>query len=49
MNFKMKSSNDEKCDIFQFFYQDVLHIVNIVHIQNFMLKHQKVFEIQHVF
>ena len=49
MNFKMKSSNNEKCDICQFFYQDVLHIVNIVYVQNFMLNDQKVFEIQHVF
>ena len=34
MTFMMTSSNDDKSDICQFFYQDLFHIVNTV--QNFM-------------
>ena len=34
ITFMMTSSNDEKSDICQFFYQDLFHIVNAV--QNFM-------------
>ena len=34
MDFMMTPSNDDKSDIFQFFDQDLFHIVNTV--QNFM-------------
>ena len=30
------SSSDDKSEIFQFFYQDIFHIVNTVYVQNFM-------------
>ena len=36
MNFMMTSSNDDKSDICQFFYQDLFHIVNTEYVQNFM-------------
>ena len=34
MTFMMTSSNYDKSDICQFFYQDLLHIVNTVYVQN---------------
>ena len=36
MTFMMASSNDDKSDTSQFFYQDLYHIVNTVYVQNFM-------------
>ena len=36
MTFMMTSSNDDKSDICHFFYQDLLHIVNTVYVQNVM-------------
>ena len=36
MTFMMTSSNDDKSDICQFFYQDLFHIVNTVYVKNFM-------------
>ena len=36
MTFMMASSNDDKSDICQFFYQDLLHIVNAVYVKKFM-------------
>ena len=36
MTFMMMSSNDDKSDICQFFYQDLFHIVNIVYVQKLM-------------
>ena len=36
MAFVMTSSNDEKSDICQFFYQDLFHTVNTVCVQNFI-------------
>ena len=35
MTFMMTSSNDDKSDICQFFYQDLFHIVNTVYMQSF--------------
>ena len=34
MTFMMTSSNDDKSDICQFFYQDLFHIVNTVYLQD---------------
>ena len=36
MTLMMTSSNDEKSDICQIFYQDLFHIANTVYVQNFM-------------
>ena len=36
MTFMMTSSNDDKSDICQFFYQDLFHIAKAVYVQNFM-------------
>ena len=49
MTFMMTSSNEDKCDMCQFFYQDLFHIVSTVYVQNFMWNGQTFSEIQHVF
>ena len=49
MTFMMTSSIDDKSDICQFFYQDLFHTVNTVHVQNFMQNGQKFSEMQHIF
>ena len=36
MTFMMMSSNDDKSNICQFFYQELFHVVNTVYVQNFM-------------
>ena len=36
MTFMMKSSNSDKSDIFQFYYEDLFHIINTVYVQHFM-------------
>ena len=39
----MTSSNDDKSDICQFFYQDLFHVVNTVYVQNIFVKWTKMF------
>ena len=36
MTFMVTLSSDGKSDIFQFFYQNLFHIVTTVYVQNFM-------------
>ena len=49
MTFMMTSSNNDKSDIFQFYYEDLFRIINTVYVQHFMENGQKFSEIQHVF
>ena len=49
MTFMMTSSNDDKGEVCQVFYQDLFHIVNTVYVQNFMYNRQRFSEMQHVF
>ena len=36
MTFMMASSNDDKSEFVNFFYQDLFHIANTVYVKNFM-------------
>ena len=48
MTLMMMSSNNDKCGVCEFFYQDLFHMVNTVYVQNFMENGQKCL-MQHVF